>query len=72
MKVRKYFKRKKQERIEQKETLMKVQQLLSDVNGHYSEDNIAKRDKWMEWVNDRADVYDKSIDALETKYDDLF
>lgn len=72
MKIRKYFKRKKQEKIEQKETLLKVQQLLSDVNGHYSEDNIAKRDKWMEWVNDRADVYDKSIDALETKYDDLF
>lgn len=72
MKIRKYFKRKKQEKIEQKETLAKVQQLLSDVNGHYSEDNIAKRDKWMEWVNDRADVYDKSIDALETKYDDLF
>lgn len=72
MKIRKYFKRKKQEKIEQKETLLKVQQLLSDVNDHYSEDNIAKRDKWMEWVNDRADVYDKSIDALETKYDDLF
>lgn len=72
MKIRKYFKRKKQEKIEQKETLAKVQQLLSDVNGHYSEDNIAKRDKWMEWVNDRADVYDKSIDTLETKYDDLF
>lgn len=72
MKIRKYFKRKKQEKIEQKETLAKVQQLLSDVNDHYSEDNIAKRDKWMEWVNDRADVYDKSIDVLETKYDDLF
>ena len=72
MKVRKYFKRKKQEKIEQKETLIKVQQLLSDVNGHYSEDNIEKRDKWMKWVNDRADVYDKSIDALETKYDNLF
>lgn len=72
MKIRKYFKRKKQEKIEQKETLLKVQQLLSDVNDHYSEDNIAKRDKWMEWVNDRADVYDKSIDTLETKYDDLF
>ena len=72
MKIRKYFKRKKQEKIEQIETLLKVQQLLSDVNDHYSEDNIAKRDKWMEWVNDRADVYDKSIDALETKYDDLF
>ena len=72
MKIRKYFKRKKQEKIEQKETLIKVQQLLSDVNGHYSEDNIKKRDEWMKWVNDRAEVYDKSIDVLEKKYDNLF
>lgn len=71
MKVRKYFKRKKQEKIEQRETLIKVQNLLSDVNGHYSEDNIKQRDKWMNWVNERADVYDKSIETLESKYEEL-
>lgn len=38
--------------------------LLNDVNGHYSADNIAKRDGWMKWVNDRAEVYDESIKQL--------
>lgn len=71
MKVRKYFARKKQEKKEQKETLVRVQKLLSDVNGHYSEDNITKRDQWMKWVNDKADIYDNSIETLKNKYDQL-
>lgn len=71
MKIRKYFARKKQEKKEQKETLIRVQKLLSDVNGHYNEDNIAKRDQWMKWVNDRADIYDSSIETLKNKYDQL-
>lgn len=71
MKIRKCFARKKQEKIEQKETIAKVQKLLSEVNNHYSEDNIKKRNKWMDWVNKRADVYDNSIEALEKKYDQL-
>lgn len=61
MKIRKYFNRKKEEKREQAETLKAVKQLLADVNSHYSADNISKRDAWMNWVNSRADVYDKSI-----------
>ena len=61
LKIRKYFKRKKAERNETMQTLKEVKQLLDDVNAHYSSDNIAKRDSWMQWVNDRAVVYDKSI-----------
>lgn len=61
MKIRKYFKRKKEEKRENAETLKAVKQLLADVNAHYSEDNISKRDAWMSWVNSRADVYDNSI-----------
>lgn len=60
-KIRKFFKRKKVEKSEMVNTLKEVKQLLSDVNAHYSVDNIAKRDKWMEWVNNRAKVYDESI-----------
>ena len=41
-----------------------VQVLLNDVNSHYSADNIAKRDGWMQWVNNRAEVYDESIKQL--------
>lgn len=65
MKLRKYFKRKMEEKKENAETLKAVKQLLADVNTHYSADNISKRDAWMNWVNARADVYDNSI--LEIK-----
>lgn len=61
MKIRKYFKRKREEKREQAETLKEVKKLLADVNGHYSADNISKRDAWMSWVNSRAEVYDNSI-----------
>ena len=61
MKLRKYRKRKREEKREQAETLKEVKKLLADVNGHYSADNISKRDAWMGWVNSRAEVYDNSI-----------
>lgn len=59
--VRKFFLRRKEKKNEATETLKRVEKLLSEVNGHYSEDNITKRNNWMQWVNDRADVYDSSI-----------
>lgn len=52
------------------QTLKEVKQLLADVNVHYSADNIAKRDGWMQWVNDRAEVYDNSIVAISEKLND--
>lgn len=61
MKLRKYWKRKREEKREQAETLKEVKKLLADVNGHYSADNISKRDAWMGWVNSRAEIYDNSI-----------
>ena len=61
VKLRKYFARKKAEREETTQTLREVKQLLADVNTHYDADNIAKRNSWMQWVNDRAEVYDSSI-----------
>ena len=64
VKIRKYFTRKKNENIEMRNTLQRVQTLLNDVNQHYSADNITKRDKWMQWVNDRAKVYDASVAEL--------
>jgi len=71
LKIRKYFKRKKQERKETVETLKAVKNLLNDVNLHYSEDNISKRNAWMQWVNDRAEVYDDSIKSLNEQYKEL-
>ena len=64
MNIRKHYKVKKQKRQEADDTLKAVQALLKDVNNHYSADNIAKRDGWIQWVNARAKVYDESIDKL--------
>lgn len=64
VKVRKYFTRKGQEKKQVTETLKQVQVLLSEVNQHYSVDNITKRNEWMSWVNSRAKVYDASVAEL--------
>lgn len=63
-KIRKWFTRRKREKAEAAQTLKDVQVLLNDVNSNYSADNIAKRDGWMQWVNNRAKVYDESIKQL--------
>lgn len=65
LKIRKYFKRKKEERIalgkmtelaneypQIAETINEVKRLLADFDKHYSDDNIAMRDKWIKEVND--------------------
>ena len=64
MKIRKYFKRKKEERKQEVDTLKQVQALLNEVNQHYSQDNITKRNEWMQWVNDRVKIYDASVVEL--------
>lgn len=71
LKVRKFFQRKKNERDETAKTLKEVKQLLGDVNAHYSLDNITKRDGWMTWVNDRAQVYDESIVGITKSLADV-
>lgn len=63
-KIRKYFKRRKKEKNETKQLLGEVKKLLSDVDAHYSADNIAKRDSWIQRVNDKSAIYDKSIGEI--------
>lgn len=71
MKLRKHFSKKKNEKKETAQTLKEVKKLLSEVNAHYSADNITKRDDWMHWVNDRAQVYDDSIVAINAKLSEV-
>lgn len=71
MKIRKHFSKKKNEKKETAQTLKEVKTLLSEVNAHYSADNITKRDDWMHWVNDRAQVYDDSIVAINAKLSEV-
>ena len=66
--IRKWLLRKHKRKLEQQKetanTLKEVQSLLSQVNKHYDKDNISKRDSWMQWVNDRAVVYDRNVEDL--------
>lgn len=71
MNIRKYFARKKREKEELKRTISDVKNLLNEVNGHYSADNIAKRNEWMNWVNNRAEVYDGSIEKFRDALSDI-
>jgi len=71
VKMRKFFSRKKAEREDTAQTLKAVKQLLGDVNAHYSEDNITKRNNWMNWVNCRADIYDQSIADISSSLADV-
>ena len=64
IKVRKYFQRKRDEKEKQRALLEQVQISLDEINRHYSNDNIAKRNNWMNWVNSRAQVYDAAIADL--------
>ena len=70
-KIRKFFSRKKKERAETTETLREVRQLLNDVNTHYSDDNIAKRDNWMAWVNSKTQAYNDSIVEISRSLSDI-
>lgn len=72
VKIRKYFARRKMEReVIQKmpEVLGSVQELLDDVRSHYSEDNIMKRDKWIEGVNCKLKKNDELFEELNKKLD---
>lgn len=46
-----------------------VKSLLDDVNQHYSADNIAQRNAWMDLVNERGVTNRKLIDEINTKLD---
>lgn len=64
IKIRKYFKRKKDEKSQQQKLLEDVQKTLNEINEHYSADNITKRNEWMSWVNSRAETYDEALKEL--------
>lgn len=82
MKIRKYFARKKREKEvlaqlpeifaeirDVPATLKQVKALLSDVDKHYSKDNIAKRDGWINTVNTKLESNDQVIQELVHKMD---
>ena len=55
----KHVKEKKQEKED-------LRAFLKDIRGHYSPENIQKRNDWMDWVNERAKNYDAAVDDLKS------
>ena len=64
IKIRKYFKRRKEEKLQQKALLEKVQKSLDEINIHYNADNITKRNEWMERVNNGLEEHNKIFQDL--------
>ena len=70
--IRKYFARKKAEReilSSLPDTIKEVKKIVDDINRHYSEDNISKRDKWIDGVDKKLDANDELIRQLSEKID---
>ena len=71
LKIRKYFKRKKQEKEETKQMIQECKQALLEFNSHYNPENIAKRNTWMHEVDDNVKSNDELIQKLDGKMDKL-
>ena len=71
LKIRKYFKRKKQEKEETKQMIQECKQALLEFNSHYDPENIARRNTWMHGVDDSVRNNDQLIHTLDTKIDRL-
>lgn len=84
LKIRKWFARRKKEREDMKKfaelipqiqgfsaTISNVQTLLGSVDAHYSADNIAMRDKWIEEVNSRLASAEKAQRASDKNIENL-
>jgi chromosome segregation ATPase len=71
LKIRKYFKRKKQEKEDTNKMIRDCKQALLEFNSHYSSDNITKRNNWMHEVDDSVKSNDELIQKLDSKMDKL-
>ena len=80
VKIRKYFARKKKERValgkmtdllsehqQMAQTIKNVNRLLNDIDKHYNKDNIAMRDCWIKEVNEHISESEK----IRKKQDEL-
>jgi hypothetical protein len=71
LKIRKYFKRKRKEKEENQQMIKDCRALLSEFNSHYDEDNITKRDKWMNKVDNSVKNNDQFMQTLDSKLDKI-
>lgn len=71
LKIRKYFSRKKKEKEETNQMIQKCTTLLSEFNAHYNNDNITKRNDWMNEVNNSVKNNDQLVHTLDKKIDKI-
>lgn len=71
LKIRKYFSRKKKEKEETKKMIEKCTTLLSEFDKHYNNDNISKRNKWMNSVDDSVKSNNQLVNTLDEKMDKI-
>lgn len=86
MRITKWYKRRRQEKKEQREALKlmpQVKQTLESLNAHYNSDNISMRNNWMHDVDDKQEkdhawliklaeaLNDIKADLLEIRIEDM-
>ena len=64
MKIINHIKKKNKEKLKQKTLLVDVKTLLEDVNKHYSNDNIERRNAWMKKVDENIQDYQHTADEV--------
>lgn len=72
MKLRKFIKRKREEKEALKTLPTKIQEFndtLSKFNKHYSPENIKKRNEWMQHIDNKEEIYDEKFSKLSSLLD---
>ena len=71
MKIVTHFRNKKEEKKELHQFIKDMKTFTDDIKLHYSPESLETRNKWMEWVNNRADKYDAAVDELTNLKEDI-
>ena len=69
--LKKYFAHRKLERetlIKLPETMDELKKSVENINSHYNEDNISKRNNWMQSVNEKLDIDHTLIKELKKDF----
>lgn len=69
--IKKRIKEKKEAREKLQQSLLEAQKIIKDFSIHYSEDNIAQRDNWINWVNQKAEEYNSTLDNINKRLEKL-
>ena len=69
--IKKRIKEKKEAREKLQQSLLEAQKIIKDFSIHYSEDNISQRDNWINWVNQKAEEYNSTLDNINKRLEKL-